>query len=139
VPRECQVIRESLRSDAVVPLDVVIPELLARSIVPEQITVTNQLRQVLVARDEGGADALIAHQAAERADDVVRFVFPVREHRQPEMTAYLATALELRCEIHRLWLTIGLVRGIDAATIRVAQSLVNGNRDVARPSALDAV
>src|SRR2546430_6991729 len=59
---EREIVGEALRSHAEMPLDVVIAELLARAEVPEQIPVAHQLRQVLVAGDEGRAHPLPAHQ-----------------------------------------------------------------------------
>src|SRR5712664_2334794 len=55
---EREIVGEALRSHAEMALDVVIAELLARAEVPEQVAVANQLRQVLVAGDEGGAHPL---------------------------------------------------------------------------------
>src|SRR5438270_12158931 len=55
VAGERQVVREALRPHAEMPLDVVIAELPARAEIPEQVAVAHELREILVARDEGRA------------------------------------------------------------------------------------
>src|SRR2546422_996139 len=98
VPGERQVIGETLRRDSEVALDVAIAELLARPEIPQQIAVPDELREILVACDESRAHARSAHEAPQRADDVVRLVFPVDEYGEAEMPTQLPAALELQRE-----------------------------------------
>ena len=101
-----QVIGEPLRRDSEVALDVAIAELLARPEVPQQIAVPHELRKILVARDESRAHAGRAHQAPERADDVVGLVFPVDEYGEAEMPAQLPAALELQREARPAFVSV---------------------------------
>src|SRR5215468_315403 len=52
VTGERQIVGKALRGDAEVALDVVVAELVAEAVIPEQVAVTHELREVLVARDE---------------------------------------------------------------------------------------
>src|SRR2546430_7527282 len=52
---------------------------LFRSEIPEQVAVAHELREILVARDEGRAHALPAHEVRQRADDVVGLVLRDRK------------------------------------------------------------
>ena len=95
ITRKRQIIGEALRCDPEVALDVVIAELAAGAEVPQHVAVAHQLRQVLVARDEGGAHAGRAHEPRERPDDVVGFVLGVHELGNPQMPAQFTAAREL--------------------------------------------
>src|SRR5437879_12748211 len=92
------------------PLYVVIAELPARAEVPEQVAVAHELREILVARDEGRAHALPAHEVRQRADDVVGLVLRIHERREPEAAAELPAVPELQHEVGGRALAVGLVR-----------------------------
>src|SRR5450759_1092953 len=72
VAGESEVIGKTLRDDAKAFFDVLIAKALAMAVVPVVVAVTNELRQILVARDEDRAHALAARDGGERADDMVR-------------------------------------------------------------------
>ena len=139
IPGERQVIGEALRANAVVALDVVIAELAARAEIPQQVAVAHQLRQVLVAGDEGGAHAGLAHRARERANDVVGLIFGVDELGQTQMPAQLAAAAELLRQILGRALAVGLVGREQAPPVRFLRALVEGDRHVSRTHPLDQV
>jgi hypothetical protein len=99
------------------------------------VAVADQLREVLVARDEDRAVAGGAQPGREGADDVVRFVRRAAELRDAEQAAELAAECELALELRRRRVAVLLVRGVDRVPERGRQRLVEGERGVlgARP------
>src|SRR2546430_4239555 len=82
---------------------------LFRSEIPEQVAVAHELREILVARDEGRAHALPAHEVRQRTDDVVGLVLRIHERREPEATAELPAVPELQHEVGGRALAVGPV------------------------------
>ncbi len=136
---ECQIVGKALGSYAVVALDIVVAELAAEAVIPEQIAAAHQLRHILVPRDVSGRNTLLAHRARQCADNVIGLVFGAHEHRYAQISAQLTAAFELCSEPRRLRLTIRLIGGVNAAAIGIRAPLVEGDGDVARPYALDQI
>src|SRR5215469_12629454 len=107
VAGEREVVGETLGSHAEMALDIVIAELSAGAEIPEQVAVTHQLGEILVAGDEGRAHTLRAHAGRQSADDVIGLVLGIDEHGDAEAAAQLAAALELPHQVCRRALAVG--------------------------------
>src|SRR5581483_1669307 len=129
VAGEGEEVGEALGRDAEVALDVAVADLSTGAEVPQQVAVAHQLREILVARDEGRADAFRTHHAGERADDVVGLELPIDECPHTEMAAELPAVLELARQPGRRRLTVGLVGWVDPVAIRRRQPLVECDAD----------
>ena len=139
VAHESEKIREAFGRHAESVFDLVVAIAHVVGVVPVHIPGANQLRVILVARDQRGAQAFAAAAGHQCADDVIRLVLGMAEGRNAGMAAELAATLELQLEIRGRRIAIRLVGRIDLVAKRGREALVERNGDVARLGALDEV
>src|SRR6202012_6303341 len=94
-----QEIGNELGCDSEAPADLVIVIVRAAGVIPEDIAVADQLRQVNVSRYQHVAQSSRPGAGSERADDVVGFEFGARKLGQAHMPAKFPAKLELALEI----------------------------------------
>ena len=75
VARQCQIVGHAFGSHAEALGDFLVAIFGRLAVIPEDIARPDQLRQVLVARHHGDAQAVARAPAGQRADQIVRFVF----------------------------------------------------------------
>ena len=96
---EREVVGIALGRDAEALLDLVMVVAEVAGVVPVHIAGADELREVLVARDDGDAQPFGAHARGERADDVVGLELRAVEPGDAEVRAQLAAALELQQQV----------------------------------------
>ncbi len=101
-------------------------------VVPLFVVGVEQLRQVLVGRDDQAGVAGAAHLAQHAADQVVGFVVAVGQHRQAERAAQALAVRELALELFRRRVAVGLVGGVERIAEVGVQRLVEGDGDARR-------
>ena len=105
------------------------PALAAREI-PLLVVVAKQLGEILVGRHDDATEPIRAGSMQRAADQVVGFVFAMRQHAQPQRRAQCLAVGELPAQCVRRGIAVGLVGRIQPVAEAAIQRLVERDRDV---------
>lgn len=125
-----QIIGDLVRMHAIAGLDAVhVPALIA-CVIPLFVVFDQQLRQILVGRDDHPAQALRTRAVQGAADQIVGFVIAVGQHAQPQCRAQRLAMRELAPQRVRCRGAIALVSGVQGVAKTAVQRFVEGDGDV---------
>ena len=108
-------------------------------VVPLFVVFEQQLRQVLVGRDDDAAQALRTRAVQRAANQVVGFVFAMGQHAQPQGGAQCLAMRELAAQCVRRRLTVALVSRVDRMPETTVQRFVERDGDVLRALAFEQI
>ena len=129
---EGEVVGHLGRMHALSRLDSVGTPALALGKIPLFVELAEQLRHVLVGRDDHPAMALAAGQVQGAADQVIGFVIAMGQHLQPERETQGLAVRELALEGLGGRISVGLVRRIECVAETGVECFVERHHDVPR-------
>ncbi len=105
--------------------------------VPLFVVIADELAEILVGGHDHAAIAMATRHRERAADEVVGLVVLVGQHPRPQRVRDRLAGRELAHEVGRRGRPVGLVGRVQRMPERTAQRLVERDREVGRPRALD--
>ena len=139
IARQGEIVGVAFGHDTEMRLDLVMAQAQVVGVVPVDVSLTHQLREVLVAGHERGRQSFGTQTGSQGADDVVGLVLATAEIGDTDVPTEFTAASELQLQVRRRRLAVRLVGGIDAVAEGGLEALVERDRDVARLRPFDQI
>ena len=137
VAGEPQVVGNLVCVHAIAGLHAIGAPALVAGVVPLFVVGVQQLRQVLVGRDDQAGVAGATHLAQGGADQVIGLVAAIRQHGQAQGAADPLAVAELALELFGSGVAVGLVGRVEVVAEVGVQGLIEGDGDALRPLPLE--